>query len=38
MHIVEKVIKKYIEEKISKGNYQIIRGKDTLKVRYIKFL
>lgn len=31
-HIVEKAIKKYIKKKISKGNYQIIKEKDTPKV------
>ena len=34
--IADKVIKKYIKEKISKGNSQIIKEKDRLKVRYIK--
>ena len=36
-HIVEKAIKKYIKKKISKGNSQIIKEKDTPKVWYIKF-
>ena len=38
MHIVDKIIKKYIQESIFKGNFHIIKEKDMWKIWYIKLL
>ena len=38
MHIVDKIIKKYIQESIFKGNFHINKEKDMWKIWYIKLL